>query len=324
MILAIVTLVQYMKRFPDPISLPGSVFLMRRERLNQLMSSSKKGIAIRLTIIAFEMIGVLLFGSSALMMDALSSLMDVASTLLLILFLKLAAKPPDSNHPFGHGRYEPLMGLQLGLLMIVVGGVMLFQQSFQLFATTHPEKINAYIWLIPALAVVLLELCYHIVMGAAKRQNSPALAADAIHYRIDSITSILATIALVLAAYLPEWSQQLDHAGAIFIAVLMILVGINAARNNLDQIMDRKPDKQFFDKVRTAALRVDGVHDTEKIRIQQYGPDAHVDIDIEVDPLLSVDLAHSISQKVRVEIQKEWPAVRDVTVHIEPYYPHDH
>lgn len=64
--------------------------------------------------------------------------------------------------------------------------------------------------------------------------------------------------------------------------------------------------------------------DTEKTRIQLYGPDAHVDIDIEVDPELSVQKAHKISQEVRIEIQKAWPAVRDVTVHIEPYYPNDH
>ena len=104
----------------------------------------------------------------------------------------------------------------------------------------------------------------------------------------------------------------------------MIVMGVYAVRNNLHQLLDRVPDAHFFDTVTKAAKIVPGVLDTEKIRIQLYGPDAHVDIDVEVDPQLSVEKAHEISQKVRVEIQKEWPAVRDVTVHIEPYYPNDH
>lgn len=313
-----------MNRFPDPITLPNEVFRLRNQRLKQLLNSSKLGIAIRLLIIGFEFYGVIVFHSSAILLDALTSLLDVAFTFLLILCLKLAERPPDEEHPFGHGRYEPLMGLQLGLIMVMVGVGMVFQQSFQLISTPHPEAINSYTWIIPACAVVLLEICYHVVIRVAKKQDSPALAADAVHYRIDSITSLFATLALLIAAYIPEWSSQLDHIGALLIAILMIFIGINAARKNLNQIMDRVPEKSFFEKVRNAALRVDGVKETEKIRIQQYGPDAHVDIDVELDPLLTVDVAHKISQKVRVEIQKDWPAVRDVTVHIEPYYPHDH
>jgi divalent metal cation (Fe/Co/Zn/Cd) transporter len=76
--------------------------------------------------------------------------------------------------------------------------------------------------------------------------------------------------------------------------------------------------------VKEAALKVEGVLATEKVLIQSYGPDAHVDIDIEVAPNLSVEVAHKLTQKVRAEIQKAWPAVRDVIVHIEPYYPGDH
>lgn len=95
-------------------------------------------------------------------------------------------------------------------------------------------------------------------------------------------------------------------------------------RDNLHQLLDRIPATHYFDTVKQAARRVKGVFGTEKIRIQLYGPDSHVDIDIEVEPEMSVLAAHEISQQVRVEIQKDWPAVRDVTVHIEPFYPNDH
>jgi divalent metal cation (Fe/Co/Zn/Cd) transporter len=129
---------------------------------------------------------------------------------------------------------------------------------------------------------------------------------------------------LMMAAFFPHWGGTIDHLGALVIACFMIGLGLYGSKINLNQLMDVVPEKHYFDTVITAAKKVPGVYGTEKTRIQLYGPDAHVDIDVEVDPLLTVDHAHGISQQVRAEIQKAWPAVRDVTVHIEPYYPNDH
>jgi cation diffusion facilitator family transporter len=312
-----------MKNFPKPVIPPLSVPLARAIRKKQILQSAKIGLFIRLGIIAFEIFGVWLYGSSALLLDALSSLIDVASTLLLIFFVKIAARPPDEDHPFGHGRYEPIIGLQLGILLIVFGIGIAVQQLF-LASQTTTEAIDPRTWIFPVIAVILLEITYRIVMRTAKIQQSPALIADALHYRIDSIASFLAAIALISGTFLPEWSQFLDHMGAVSISIFMVWMGLYAARSNLNQLMDKVPETEFFNVVRKAAKKVDGVKETEKIRIQYYGPDAHVDIDIEVEPKLTVEVAHKISQKVRVEIQKEWPSVRDVTVHIEPYYKDDH
>lgn len=313
-----------MKHFPDPIKPSADVFLARRERNHQLVASAKRGVYIRLFIIFCEFLGAWFFASSALGMDAIASFVDVFFSLSLIYFIKFADRPPDKNHPFGHGRFEPLVGMQLGVLIVVIGGIALFQQIFHLSIKNEQEPVSSYVWLIPLMAVVLLEICYRVVMQTAKKQNSPALAADALHYRIDGITSALAAVALIIAAYTPHYGSLIDHLGAIAIACFMIGIGIYAAKNNLYQLIDKAPDKLYFDKVRKSALKVEGVKETEKIRIQQYGPDAHVNIDIEVDPKMSVEIAHEITQKVRAEIQKGWPAVRDVTVHVEPYYPGDH
>lgn len=312
-----------MSKFPNPILLPDQVYQDRESRNKQVLQAARIGIGIRLAIILFEFIGVLFTHSSALFTDAIASLMDVFSTVFLIFCVRMAKRPPNENYPFGHGRYEPLGGLLLGIFLSIMGAVLLIQQLFG-FTQEETVKIHSFAWIFSLVAMVLLEVCYHIVLYVAKKQNSSALLAEAMHYRVDSLTSFVATIALIAAFYGGDWSGWLDHAGAILIAVLMIGMGFYAAMENFHQIMDRTPDENFFKKVRAAALSVRGVKETEKIRIQSYGPDAHVDIDIEVDPHLSVDLAHQISQQVRAEIQKTWPAVRDVTVHIEPYYENDH
>jgi cation diffusion facilitator family transporter len=312
------------KQFPERLRLPKQVAKDRAERESSLLRSASYGIAIRCSIIVFELWGVWLFGSAALLLDAVASLVDVASSLLLLLFIKLASRPPDGNHPFGHGRYEPLVGLQLGLLLIGVGVFSAVQQLFLASDSSSEAHIDPRACIFPIVAMLLLEVCYRILISTARRQNSPALAADAVHYRVDAITSLFAAIALLFAAFIPEWSLLIDHLGAVSIAIFMVFLGVYASRENVQQLLDQAPDKSFFERVSKSAKTVDGVRGTEKIRIQLYGPDAHVDIDVEVDPALTVEVAHEISQKVRLEIQKEWPAVRDVTVHLEPYYPNDH
>ena len=311
-------------QFPQAVQLPENILHERQARIRQLIQASKRGIFIRISIALIEVLFVVVFGSFALMMDAVASLVDVVSTILLIIFFKMADKPPDEDHPFGHGRYEPLAGLQLGLLLILIGGGMFFQQVFQTVVYKHEGVINPYIWIVPLTAGLLLEFCYRYLMHIAKKSNSPALEAEAYHYRVDSLTSFLAAAALIAAFFTPAWGETIDHIGAIVISFFMIILGVIAAKSNLNQLLDKIPSSEFFMRIKNAALRVPGILDTEKIRIQLSGPDAHVDIDIEVDPDLTVELAHEISQKARVEIQKDWPAVRDVTVHIEPYYPGDH
>lgn len=313
-----------MSKFPESIPLPESVHRTRLGRRREMMRTARRGVMLRLVIIGAELLGFVFLNSSALLLDAISSLMDVASSLFLILCIKIADKPPDRHHPFGHGRFEPIAGLQLGIFLVVIGGGMLFQQISALAQEKPNHMISPYTWLIPLGAMILLEISYQHLKRTAKKENSPALLSDAVHYRIDGINSLFATIALLLAAYYPQLSGLFDHLGAIVIAVLMVGIGAFAARNNLHQLLDRTPPEEFFKRVKAAALKVPGVFATEKLLIQVYGPDAHVSLDIEVEPHLRVDTAHEMTQQVRAEIQKEWPAVRDVIVHVEPYYPGDH
>lgn len=310
-------------KYPDPILPPAAVEAARKNRYRELLSSSFKGIGARAFIAIFELGASLLFGSAVLFMDALSTGLDIATSLALVVSFKFAARPPDTNHPFGHGRFEPLAGFQLGVFLAILGVGMFFYNTSEA-ATNEPSNIHPFLWVVPLTSVFILEFCYRSMMRTAKKQRSPALAADAAHYRIDSITSIFATIALASASFAPQFSQMFDHVGAALIALFMVGVGINAARSNMHQILDRIPPEGYFEKVKESALRAAGVLGTEKIRVQLFGPDAYVGIDIEVDPELSVQLAHGISQKVRYEIQKELPEVRDVMVHVEPFYPNDH
>lgn len=310
--------------FPAPIPLPVDVYQARRERSERIIRSAFIAIVLRIIIVCAEFLTIVFIYSSSLLMDGLSSLIDVIFSLILIICIKLAGRPPDEEHPFGHGRYEPLVGLQSGIFLIVIGGVMFVKQLIEAATVSHRENLDHPIWIIPLIAVVLLEIAYRVVISTAKKQNSPALAADAAHYRVDMLTSLFAMIALLIANLVPEWATRIDQLGALVISAIMVILGFYASKENFHQIVDKVPDQKFFGLVDQAAKKVDGVKGVEKMRIQLYGPDAHVDIDIEVNPDLTVDSAHKITQEVRVMIQKDWPAVKDVMVHVEPYYPGDH
>jgi len=313
-----------MSKFPKDLPLHRSVIKSRLARRKKLLVSARRGVMLRGVIIIAEFFGFAFFGSSTLLLDALSNGVDALSSIVLMWCIHQADQPPDKEHPLGHGRFEPIAGLLIGALLVFLGFVSTIEQVRLIFTGETTREIPTVALIIPLVAVILLEICHQTLKKAAKQKQSPALHADAIHYRIDALTSFFALIVLCMVAMFPDYAHIFDHLGALLIALFMIFVGVIAARKNISQLIDRAPPKEMYERVHAAALKVPGILATEKLRLQVYGPDAFVGIDVEVDPDLSVEESHKITQKVRRAIQKAGPSVRDVIVHVEPYYPGDH
>jgi cation diffusion facilitator family transporter len=310
--------------FPAPVPTDESVAAARSHRERELMRAARIGIVLRVGVVIAELLGVWLFGYAALLVDAVSSLFDVAASIAIVFAVRLAARPPDEEHPFGHGRYEPLAGLQLGLLVCIAGVWLAARHVAGMFETPAAGEVKAFAWCIPAGAAVVLEFSARLIERSGRRQHSSALIAEGFHYRVDAATSIVAAVGLLTASRLPAYGHLIDLLSAALLAVIMLTLGALAAWENLHQLLDRVPREDHFQRVRESALKVDGVLGVEKVRIQHAGPDAHVDIDIEVDPDMPVSAAHVITQHVRARIQADWPFVREVVVHVEPFYAGDH
>ena len=314
-----------MSKFPEALPIDREIIKHRLKRRKEVLVTAKRGVFLRALLVALEIGGFALWGSAALLLDALSSSVDILASLALIWCIRLADAPPDEDHPHGHGRFEPIAGLLIGSLLVSLGLFSCFEEIKSLILSTSSSRvIDSLAFIIPLIGVVILEICHQFLKRVAKGQNSPALLAEAAHYRIDALTSLFALCALSLAALIPAKAHFFDHLGALAIAVFMVIVGVVVSRKNIHQLLDKAPSQKYFDMVRESALSIEGVHATEKLLLQVYGPDAQVAIDIEVDPYLSVEDAHALTQKVRRAIQRTWPAVREVIVHVEPYYPGDH
>lgn len=310
--------------FPEPVELPETVNRARAVRTSRLVRVSTAGVAARLFIIVLELAGFWAYGYSVLLVDAVASLADIAASVAIIFAIKIAERPPDEDHPFGHGRVEPLAGMQLGMLICLLGGWMIVQQFFAAVTEATDGEIIGWVSLIPLAAAILMEAVCRVILHIGRREHSTALIAEAYHYRVDAVTSLIAAAGLWVAAGWPAFSNLIDHLSAVLLAGIMLGLGAVAVWQNVHQLLDRVPDDQWFDRVRASAEKVDGVRGVEKVRMQCAGPDAHVDIDIEVDPEQTVSEAHVITQHVRAQIQTDWPAVREVVVHVEPYYHDDH
>jgi cation diffusion facilitator family transporter len=312
-----------MKKFHDPIALSENVDHSRKLRLESVTKACYRGIILRSVIIVAELLGYAFTKSQSLWLDAISTSCDIFFSLFLVFSIKYASRPPDENHPFGHGRFEPVAGLQLSIILVVLGAILGFQQlkgAVFISSSTFPF----YAFLIPLCAAVLLELCFRYFKYIASKTHSSALLSDAYHFRSDAVSSLVAALALGFGFIDTEYAAFLDHMGAFIIASIMIITGVRNVFDNLHQLLDRKPSKEYLRHIVEAAFKVNGVLGTEKLRVQRYGPDAHVDIDIEVDPKMSVMNAHRIAQEVRVSIQETLPEVQDVMVHVEPYFEADH
>ena len=310
--------------FPSPVHVPDEIHRERRLRTRRLTRVAFLGVGIRFVIIAIELVGFSYWRYSVLLVDALASIADVVASLSIVIAIRIAQRPPDREHPFGHGRYEPLAGLQLAVLISLLGCFLFGQQLLSAVEDAADGAVTPWACAIPALAALLLESCYRWLSRTGERENSTALVAEATHYRIDAVSSMLAAAGLLVASLAPGVSLLVDHLFAMLLAAMMVVLGVLAGRENLHQLMDRVPEAKWFDLVHRTAAGVSGVLEVEKIRIQNAGPDAHVDIDVEVDPDATVRAAHVIAQHVRASIRTAWPAVQEVVVHVEPYYAGDH
>ncbi|MFH5805836.1 cation diffusion facilitator family transporter [Alienimonas sp. DA493] len=312
--------------FPDPVRPedPAAVRAARRNRTRRLIFAGAVGVGVRLVVIVAEFAAYLFCGADVLLVDAVASLADVAASLALLAAVKYAERPPDDDHPFGHGRFEPLAGLQLGVLIVLLGAALGGRAVWD--AAREDVALNLPLWAaaVPLAAAVLLEITGRVVKNVGRREHSSALIAEAYHYRIDAGTSLIAAVGLAAAATAPAWGGLIDRGGAALLATLMIALGSAAVWENLHQLVDGVPDDARFELVREAAAAVEGVLEVEKVRIQHAGPDAHVDIDVEVNPHETVCEAHRTAQHVRAAVQSAWPSVREVVVHVEPYYEGDH
>ncbi|HYZ86010.1 MAG TPA: cation diffusion facilitator family transporter, partial [Bryobacteraceae bacterium] len=231
--------------------------------------------------------------------------------------MTLAARPPDNEHPYGHGRIEILAGLTVGL-MLAGGGVGICFRSLQKITEVHPPPESYAIWPLIT-AIVVRGAMSTVKFRVGRRIGSRALIADAWNDTVDILSALAALAALGLTLHNPSQFLAADHYGGFAVGLFVVFTGLRVLRDASMDLIDTMPGPDVIASIRDAALEVPGVLGVEKCYARKTGLQYHVELHVEVDPMMTVAEAHRIASNVRFHIRNVLGTVADVTVHIEPH-----
>lgn len=272
--------------------------------------------AVSASLAALKIIIGLIGHSTAVVADGLESAGDVVASGFVLFGFVIAARPPDENHPYGHGRYETLTGLVVGIVLFL-GGIGICYRSLANVAGVHPTPAAFGLWAL-LVSMIAKSILSTVKFRYGRRIGSSALTADAWNDFVDIISAITAMTALGLTLYDPSRFISADHYGGFAVGLIVIFTGLRVAKETSDRLSDTMPDAELLKEIRAAAITVSGVQAVEKCFARSSGLQYHVDIHIEVDPGMTVRESHDIATQVRFAIRSQLDWVADVLVHVEP------
>ncbi len=257
------------------------------------------------------------FGNSyALIADAIESTADILASFLVLFGLKYTNRPADKNHPYGHGRAEPLITFIIVGFLITSATVIAYESFHNIFI---PHALPKF-WTLFILAPIIIwkEISFQLVMKTAKVTNSSSLKADAWHHRSDAITSITAFIGISIALYFGPGYESADDWAALFASAFILYNCYHIFRPALGEIMDEHLYDNLIDEIRTVSKTVHGVIDTEKCFIRKSGMKYHVDLHAIVDGNINVREGHDIAHLLKDTLREKIPNLGHVLIHVEP------
>lgn len=274
------------------------------------------GLIVNLTLSVLKILAGTLGNSRAVVADGLHSLSDLVSDFAVLAGVKVWSKPADSRHPYGHQRFETLVTLFIGLLMVGTGiGI-----AWGAFSSWDEGNISSAepVALVAALiSIVTKEGLFHWTLHKGKQVNSSALIANAWHHRSDALSSMPAAIAVVVSMFLPQFAW-IDFAGALIIALFILFSAFKICSPALGSLVDTGASEDIIERLHELAVTVEGVKGIHRLRTRHHGG-LFVDMHLHVDGTLTVNQGHDIALAVEKLLLEEGPQILEVLIHIDPW-----
>jgi cation diffusion facilitator family transporter len=266
-----------------------------------------------------KLVGGIVGNSFALIADAINSLGDVVTTIIVLVGLRVAQHPPDEEHPYGHTRAEGIAACTVSTLLIVSALSVGWHALGQIGAEHEVPPVWT-MWL-AATNVVLTEGLYRYNRRVSKRTGSAAIMANAWDHRSDALSSLAVLIGLAAIRLLGESYGWVDEVTSLVVVAAILWAGVRLFRTSASELMDRQAEPELVENVRALARAVSGVEGVEKLWVRKSGLEYFADIHLQVAPQMPVAEGHRIGHVVKDRLLKEIPALRDVLVHLEPAAP---
>lgn len=274
------------------------------------------GVAASALLAATSIIVGFLTNSTSVVAAGFEFVGDVLASSIVIVGMRVAARPADEEHPYGHGRFETLSAFVVGVIL-AIGGVLIATESLQRIGVGHAPPG------LPAAAALIFAIAVRGVMSVIKfrmghRLHSSALLADAWNDAVDILSAGAALVAVGLASYDPTRFLAADHYGGFLVGIVVVITGLRVVRDASLELVDTMPPAELTAEILAVAKTVDGVQGIDKVLARKSGLQYLIDLHIEVDPALTVAASHAIGGHVRSTLRRDLPWVADVLVHVEP------
>ena len=276
---------------------------------------------VNMVLFAFKLVAGLVGRSGAMIADAVHSASDFATDIVVLAFVRISAKPRDDDHHWGHGKYETLASLIIGIALFTVGVEILLDSAEKITAVTKGEVLprpGAIAIVAAAFSIVAKELLYRYTIHIGKQTESPSVVANAWHHRSDALSSIGALLGIGAAYFLGEKWRIADPIAAIVVAALIIKVSIDLCRTALAELLEKSLPRDVEADILSIITANPKVQKPHNLRTRRIGSDIAIEVHIRVDGAMSVFESHEISKEIEQSLRERYGERTAVAIHIEP------
>lgn len=283
----------------------------------KIKSVTYLGMAVNIALSVVKVAIGLLAASLALVADGIHSISDIATDIAVLLGLRLGSKEPDKCHPYGHGRAETFSGGLVALILIVVGGAMIYYATL---AIARDELTTPHLGVLIAavISIAAKEWLYRITRKAAIQSHSPALYANAWHHRSDAFSSVAVVIGFVSLQF---GFGHGDQVAAIAVGLMIVWVGVRIIGDAFRELGEAAVDPDTIEHIKEIINSDSSIRQWHKLRTRTVGREVFLDLHILVDPDLKITAAHEIAERLEKTLDEEITRPINITVHIEPDTP---
>lgn len=294
---------------------------MAEKREKEIYRVTLAGSVVNLLLLAFKFVAGFVGHSSAMIADAVHSLSDFITDVIVIVFVRIAGKPVDEDHEYGHGKYETLASVIVGIMLAVVGvglAVNGVEKTIAFFKGEPLESPGMIALVAALLSIFAKEVLYQYTVIRGRKLNSPALVANAWHHRSDAMTSIATLIGIGGAMLLGQRWNVLDPLAAVVVSVFILKAAFSLMKPGVDELLEKSlPDK---DKNEIAAIMTatPGVVAFHRLRTRRIGSKVAIDAHVKMDGSLSLRQAHDIASEIERSLKQRFGPDTYIGIHMEP------
>lgn len=299
--------------------------IMTSARERKIYKVTAVGSVVNVLLTAFKFVAGIVGRSSAVLADAVHSLSDLLTDIIIFIFVRTASKPIDKTHEYGHGKYETLATLAVGVILILVGiGILVsgVEDCVAFFKGKIGDRPGVIALIAALLSIVMKEGVFRYTKAEGNKIKSPVLVANAWHHRSDAYSSIATLIGVAGSMFLGEHWRILDPIAAILVSFYIVKSGYDVVKPSIDELMEKSLPEETEKEIRQLLRSIDGIEGVHKLQTRRIGSNIAIEVHAEMNGKLLLEEAHEIASEAEAKLKKAYGRKTHVGIHMEPSHRH--